>query len=114
MPASEEITSCLSEEVELEGGATFTLEKLEELRLTLRSFLRPRTLSALDEVRKILDKKPMQTEPFAYFVRNSQFGAECRYARLALEQFKKHRIDRTIELMETCLAELKEMKSTGV
>ena len=104
----------LWKETELEGGNLFPLDYLEELRLTIKSFLRVETLNALLALMKELDREPRATESFAFLVRNSEVGGECIYALQALDHFRKKRIDKTLELLEEALEEVKKMKEEDV
>jgi len=106
-----ELDDSLDQVVELEGGTVHALETLEELRLTLKSFMTPRVLDAILEMFKFLEAKPDYPTMYAWFMRNSQFGGECRYALSAVKSFKEQRLDRTIHLLERCLKELKELKN---
>lgn len=94
----------------LEGGTTFPLEDIEELRLLLKGLMKPAVLDALLAVYKLLEEEPKQTEQFSWFVRNSQYGAECKYATSALAHFKKSRLDRLEVALELALERIQEIK----
>ena len=89
----------LQETVELDGGTCCPLEDIEELRLTLKSFMRPEVLQALVDILDAIDTEPKQTEMFAWFARNSTYGKDCRFALMALKKFKEQRLDRVKELV---------------
>jgi len=106
----EVLSSILSDRVELEWGAEFPLEFLEELRLTLKSFLTPKVLDAMLAIYKELDTDPKDSEIFSWFIGNSKDGVQCGYATMALVNFKRNRLDRTKKLLRKCLEELEGMK----
>jgi hypothetical protein len=105
----EKLEACLRESVELDGGSNHALEELEELRLTLRSFLKPETLQALVDLLEAIDTEPKQTEIYSWFVRNSQFAGGCKYAQIALRKFKEERLDRVVRLVDTVKESLKDV-----
>jgi hypothetical protein len=83
-------------------------EDLEELRLYLNAFLRPQVLGALLEVSKVLNLEPKFTQMIHYFIHNSQFGMECKYAVMAANNFKKNRLERLLVLIKKCAELTKE------
>lgn len=103
LTAGDELTASLEEGVELDDGTYHLLESMEELRLTLNSFLRKDLLDSLLLLFKVLNQEPPYTEMFSWFVRNSQYGGECRYALGALEAFREERLERCISLMKECI-----------
>ena len=105
------VEGSLKEGVELEGGISHPIEEFEELRLILKSILRQEVLNSLLGLYKELSKEPRQMEMFAWFVRNSQFGGECRYAQAALKKFKETRLDRLEDLLHRCLTAIKELRN---
>lgn len=107
--AREALEACLEEPVELEGGSSHPLEDLEELRLTLKSFMKPEVLQALVDLLGAIDEEPKQTEMFSWFARNSQFGKNCRYAEMALKKFREQRLDRVKELITRVEETLKDV-----
>ena len=101
----------MDEEIRLEGGVSHDIEYIEELRLLLGSFLRPAVLGELLELYKVLEKEPKDTEMYAWFVRNSQVGADCKFARASLQRFKRERLDILEPLLRRCLTVIQEMNS---
>lgn len=99
----------LSEQVSLSGEDKHYMDNLEELRLTLKSFMKPSVLTTINDLFGFLDKKPRTTEQYAWFLRNSQFGGDCKFALAALKLFKRDRIDRVKELLKLCLSELENI-----
>jgi len=97
------------EDVELEGGVAFPLEELEALRLYLQTFLKPETLQAILDVYKVLEKEPKPQEKYAWFIRNSTFGAECKHAIAALNHFKKNRLDGLEGALERALEAVRKL-----
>jgi hypothetical protein len=91
-------------------GSQLPLEVLEELRLTLRSFLRPSLLKALLEVRKLLDKEPQYTKQYHWFVHHGQWGKECRFALEAARRFKEERLDKLETLLRRSLEEIQRIR----
>lgn len=104
------LDSAAKKEISLEGGVTFPLEYLEELRLYLGSFLKPEVLDALLKVYKVLNKEPRQTEQYSWFLRNSQFGKECKYAIAALNHFKRTRLDELEKVLVEALEKIRLLK----
>lgn len=92
--------------VEIEGGTNHWLEEIEELRLVLRDILQTPVLDALLALHRLLNEEPCFSKRYAWFVRNSQFGAECRYAQAYLKKFKELRVDRAKILLRRCLEAL--------
>lgn len=101
-----ELDECLAEEVKLEGDAADFMEELEELRLTLNSFLRRELLDSILFLYKELNKEPKSTKMYSWFARNSQYGNQCKFAILALRKFKDKRLDRVEELLSRCLDQI--------
>jgi hypothetical protein len=96
----------LEDVVSLDGGNYFPLDWVEELRLHLKSLMRPEVLQTLLELHKVLEREPQQTKMFSWFVRNSEMGEQCRYSTMALERFKRERLERVRELLGECLERL--------
>lgn len=99
----------LANREKLEGGQAHSFEELEELRLFLKSFMKPAVLQAVVDVLGVLDEEPKHTEMFSYFVRNSQYGAECRYALTALKKFKEQKISKLKQKLEVALTALEDL-----
>ncbi len=110
LTAADDLHTCLDQEISLEGGISHPLEEIEELRLILNSILRQEVLDSLLTLYKELNKEPRQTEMFAWFVRNSQFGGECKYARAALQRFKEYRLDKLEGHLLKSLEAIKELR----
>lgn len=106
----DELDRCLDEVVELEGGVSHPIEEIEELRLSLKSFLKRELLDVLLGLYKELSKEPRQHEMYAWFVRNSQYGGECRYAQAALKKFKESRLDTLEEALRGCLRAIEKLR----
>jgi hypothetical protein len=104
-----ELEKCLLASVNLEGDSLNWLEDLEELRLFLSSFLRPEVLNKLLILKKELDKEPRYTEMYSWFVRNSKYGAECKYAINALRQFKEKRVEIVKKMLGDCLKQMSNL-----
>ena len=98
------------EDIKLEGGISHPIEEFEELRLSLKSFLRKELLDTLLVLYKELSKEPRQHEMYAWFVRNSQYGGECRYAQAALKKFKESRLDTLEEALRGCLRAIEKLR----
>ena len=109
----DEISSCLGEDVNLEGGVAHPLEELEELRLFLGSMLKPELLGSLVGLYKALSNEPRQVEMYSWFVRNSSAGSNCRYARMALRKFKEERIDLVEGKLEEALEAIRSLREDG-
>ena len=105
--AGEKIEDSLMEEIELEGGSDHPIEDIEELRLLMKSFMRPDVLQALLEVFKLLDEEPQPTRAYSWFVRESTLGRECIFALKALESFKETRLEKLILALGESLRLLK-------
>jgi hypothetical protein len=86
----------------LDGGAAHTLDELEELRLLLKSILRKELLESLMDLYIVLDKQPRFAQMYSWFVRESEVGADCKYAKSALKQFKEERLELVLEKLDTC------------
>lgn len=99
-----------NEEINLEGGVSHPIEEFEELRLFFQSFLKKELLDAVLLLYKELSKEPRQAEMYAWFVRNSQYGGECRYAQAALKKFKESRLDVLEEKLTQCLSSIKQLR----
>jgi hypothetical protein len=108
--SGDELNKCLNDEVELEGGICHPVEEFEEMRLVLGSFLRKDLLDEILALYKELSKEPRQPEMYAWFVRNSQFGGECKYALQALRKFKEERLDRFELLLNNCLQAISKIR----
>lgn len=106
---ADKVGTPLEDIVSLEGGNYYPLDYVEELRLQLKSLMRPEVLQSLLELHKVLDSEPQQTRMFSWFVRNSEMGEQCRYATMALEKFKGERLERVRELLRECLKKLEEV-----
>jgi len=104
------LSESLSEEYDLEGGVNHPIEEFEELRLVLSSFLKTELLNSLVAIYKELEEDSQQPKMYAWFVRNSQYGGECKYALGALKAFKERRLDRLEELLTRCLTAVKELR----
>lgn len=103
------LEAMLQEKITLEGGAAHPLEELEELRLALKSFLRPEVLQALVELLGAIDRDPKHSEMFAWFSRNSSYGSTCRYALMALKKFREDRLEKVKELVARVGKELENV-----
>lgn len=90
----------------IEGGPSHYMDELEILRRTLKTFMNPSTLRALNELSALLDQKPRDMEQYAKLSRRSEDGGQCKYAIGALMRFKRNRIDRVKDSLRKCLAEL--------
>ena len=95
---------------ELEGGISHPIEELEELRLSLAALMNKDLLDSLLFLFKELNREPRESEMYAWFVRNSQVGGECKFAQQALTRFKRNRLDTLEPLLERSLAAVKTMK----
>lgn len=91
---------------DVETSDAHPMERLEELRRTLKSIMRPEVLQCLLELSKALDKGP---EQYHYFLTHSIVGADCKYAVAALEKFKKTRLDKVKSLLEECLEKIDKL-----
>ena len=100
----------MDQDTELEGGISHPIEELEELRLFLASFLKPELLDQLVLLYKELSTTTQEPKMYAWFVRNSSAGKECRYAVAALDRFKKKRLDKMEEILEQSLIAVRNMK----
>lgn len=99
------------EDISLEHGkADGVMEELEELRLVLNSWIKKDILQELLELRDELNKEPKYTEMYTFFNRQSLDGRDCKYAILAIEKFKKERLDKTKGLISSLQEKLLEMK----
>lgn len=112
LEAAETISICLEDEIELEGGVSHPIEDIEELRLTFKSFLKKDILDSILNLYKELSKEPAETEMYSWFVRNSQFGGQCKFAIQALTRFKKNRLDKLEEQLRTCLASVEQLRKS--
>jgi hypothetical protein len=101
----------LMEECELDGGSYMPLDYLEELRLTLKSFMTPPVLESINNLCRILNAKPVSSEAYSGLSRRSEHGFQCKYALAHLDRFKREKLDKTIALLEECLLKMKELKS---
>ncbi len=108
--SAKNLLSCLADDVELEGGVISSVENFEELRLTLQSFMKKEVLDSLLSLYRELDKEPRQIEMYSWFVRNSQYGGECRFALAALKKFKEARLDRFEDLLRKCISSIEEAR----
>lgn len=95
------IEEALSQDTETSDA--HPMERLEELRRTLKVLLKPDVLQSLLELSKALDKGP---EQYHYFLTHSITGTDCKYAVATLEKFKKQRLDKVKELLEECLQKI--------
>lgn len=107
----DEAVDTLSRNLDQEISRTdgHALESLEELRLLLKVWLKPEVLDSLLSLYKELNKEPVTSEAYTWFLKNSEFGGECKYAKAYIEKFRRDRLDRTVELLEVCLKKIKEM-----
>lgn len=106
----DQLDLCAEAVTELEGGKSHPIEEFEELRLVLASFLKKELLDTLLALYKELSKEPRQAEMYAWFVRNSQYGGECRYAQAALKKFKESRLDQMENLLRGCLDAIEKLR----
>lgn len=104
----EVLCKSLDRETELVGKTESPLEILEELRLTLDTFMNKETLSALWEIKEELEREPRHSEIYSYFKRASFDGEECRFAQKALKGFRENRLEKTKELLIKALRSLGE------
>jgi hypothetical protein len=102
-------TAMADDLAEDELSSEHIMEDLEELRLIMKSFMKPTVLNALVDLLSELNKEPVNTEAYCWFVRNGQFGRECRYALLALKKFKETRLDRVKGLIAKCGEQLERL-----
>lgn len=89
--------------IDTETSDVHPLERLEELRRTLNSIMKPDVLQSLLELSKALDKGP---EQYHYFLTHSIVGGDCKYAVATVEKFKRQRLDRVKILLKECLAKV--------
>jgi hypothetical protein len=92
------------DDIEVDGD--HPLQRLEELRQVLVSFLTPTVLQSLLDLRKSLDDGP---EQFDWFVGNSVDGYACKFAIKVLEKFKKKRLDKVKELLQENVRRISEL-----
>jgi len=106
-----EILSLAAEEdPKLEGGCTFPLEELEELRLFLSQFLDPEVLTAINNVYRVLESGLRETEKYSWFVRNGVGGGDCKFALQALKKFKEKKLDLLEENLLRALSQVRKLK----
>ena len=89
----------------------FPLEWVEELRILLNVLMKKDVLSALLRLRGELNKEPLYSKQFTWFLRNSQYGGECRYSQAALKKFKVKRLGVLKKLLRDCLEKLEELET---
>ena len=91
---------------ETETSDIHPMERLEELRRTLKGIMRPDVLQSLLELSKALEKGP---EQYHFFLLNSVDGKDCKYAVATIENFKKKRLDRVKLLLRECLDKIEDV-----
>ena len=96
-----ELEEALSQDTETSN--VHPMERLEELRQTLKSIMRPGVLQSLLELSEALDRGP---EQYHYFLTHSIVGADCKYAVAAINKFKKQRLDKVKQLLGECLEKI--------
>ena len=100
----EPLLRCLNEEIETDDD--HIMEKFEELRRCLDSFLKPEVLQSLLDLNKSFGE---ETQQFHWFSRNSTYGRDCKYAIAAVKVFKRERLDRIKGLLKECSERIEEL-----
>ena len=100
------IEEATKEDCTLEVDSGHAMERLEETRRFLNALLKPPVLQALLDLKKVLDLPG--PEQYSYFV--SETGdRDCKYALLAIDAFKTHRLDTVKRLLKEASSRIDEI-----